>query len=131
MEQLKTVQEEFNEDINKDLKKIQEQLVEVSAYVIYLLLFYNRNLCLIQTPQNVYQLLERHREARLTASMIAQNQSMTTEELDLMLEAIRDYARLIEDASSTIKHFDDVGSPIHYESLDLSPFRTYQVILYF
>ena len=75
--------------------------------------------------------MERHREARSTASMIAQNQSMTTEELDLMLEAIRDYARLIEDASSTIKHFDDVGSPIHYESLDLSPFQTYQVILYF
>ncbi|CAG8640059.1 8884_t:CDS:2, partial [Paraglomus occultum] len=99
LEQLNTVQEEFNEDINKDLKRIQEQLVE---------------------------LLERHREARSTASMIAQNQSMTTEELDLMLEAIRDYARLIEDASSTIKHFDDVGSPIHYESLDLSPFRTYQ-----
>ena len=37
LEQLKTIQEEFNEDINKDLKKIQEQLVEVSVWVIYLL----------------------------------------------------------------------------------------------
>lgn len=44
-----------------------------------------------------------------------------------MLQAIHEYARLIREASLTIKHFDDVGSPLKYESLDLSPFRHYKV----
>ncbi len=40
-----------------------------------------------------------------------------------MWQAIHEYARLIQELILTIKHFDDVGSPLKYENLDLSPFR--------
>ncbi|RHZ75920.1 hypothetical protein Glove_208g143 [Diversispora epigaea] len=87
---------EAHEEVNNDLKKIQEQ---------------------------IYEILEKHRCSRSNVSNICNNQTRTTEQLDYMLQAIQEYARLIEEASLTIKHFDDVGSPIKYESLDLSPFR--------
>ncbi|CAJ0831105.1 7852_t:CDS:2 [Entrophospora sp. SA101] len=97
---LKTFQDEAHEDINNDLKKIQDQ---------------------------IYELLEKHRIARSNISNLSDNQSRTSEQLDIMLQAIHEYARLIEEASLTIKtHFDDVGSTIDYksyETLDLSPFQ--------
>uniref|UniRef100_U9TBY3 Uncharacterized protein n=1 Tax=Rhizophagus irregularis (strain DAOM 181602 / DAOM 197198 / MUCL 43194) TaxID=747089 RepID=U9TBY3_RHIID len=100
LEKLKSLQNEVTEDINNDLKKIQEQ---------------------------IFDILEKHRSARSNTSNIYNSQSRTSEQLDLMLQAIHEYARLIREASLTIKHFDDVGSPLKYESLDLSPFRHYKV----
>lgn len=102
LENLKSLQCEDTEDINNDLKKIQEQ---------------------------IFDILEKHRCARSNVANICNNQSRTTEQLDLMLQAIHEYARLIQEASLTIKHFDDVGSPLKYESLDLSPFRHYKFLL--
>jgi len=99
LEKLKSLQNEVTEDINNDLKKIQEQ---------------------------IFDILEKHRSSRSNATNIYNSQSRTSEQLDLMLQAIHEYARLIREASLTIKHFDDVGSPLKYESLDLSPFRNYQ-----
>ncbi|CAG8438943.1 5767_t:CDS:2 [Ambispora leptoticha] len=96
LKKLQTLQYEANEDINNDLKQIQEQLNE---------------------------LLEKHRTSHANVQNLDQNQLRTTEQLDLMLQAIHEYARLIEECSATIKHFDDIGSPIKYESLDLSPFK--------
>ncbi|CAG8460641.1 12753_t:CDS:2 [Ambispora gerdemannii] len=104
LEKLETLQYEANDDINNDLKKIQEQLNE---------------------------LLEKHRTAHANVQNLDRNQLRTTEQLDLMLHAIHEYARLIEECSTTIKHFDDVGSPIKYESLDLSPFRRVEGSSYF
>lgn len=104
LENLKSLQCEDTEDINNDLKKIQEQ---------------------------IFDILEKHRCARSNVANICNNQSRTTEQLDLMLQAIHEYARLIQEASLTIKHFDDVGSPLKYESLDLSPFRHYKGSSYF
>ncbi|RIA94608.1 hypothetical protein C1645_734678 [Glomus cerebriforme] len=101
LEKLKSLQNEVTEDINNDLKKIQEQ---------------------------IFDILEKHRSARSNVTNIYNNQSKTSEQLDLMLQAIHEYARLIREASLTIKHFDDVGSPLKYESLDLSPFRHYKGI---
>ncbi|CAG8727584.1 4162_t:CDS:2 [Acaulospora morrowiae] len=86
---LQSLQKEVHEEINNDLKKIQEQIYEASNFSTYI-------------------------------------QTRTTEQLDYMLQAIHEYARLIEEASLTIKHFGDVGSPIKYESLDLSPFRQHE-----
>ncbi|CAG8448332.1 4974_t:CDS:2 [Diversispora eburnea] len=90
---------EAHEEVNNDLKRIQEQ---------------------------IYEILDKHRCSRSNVTNLCNNQTRTTEQLDYMLQAIQEYARLIEEASLTIKHFGDVGSPIKYESLDLSPFRQFE-----
>ncbi|CAG8462568.1 1872_t:CDS:2, partial [Acaulospora colombiana] len=95
LNRLQSVQNEINEEINNDLKRIQEQIYEASNLSINVGSYFK---C----------------------------QTRTTEQLDYMLQAIHEYARLIEEASLTIKHFGDVGSPMKYESLDLSPFRQHE-----
>ncbi|CAG8454177.1 606_t:CDS:2, partial [Gigaspora rosea] len=89
------LQNRVHEDINNDLKMIQEQ---------------------------IYEILKKHQNAHTNISNICNNQARTSEQLELMLQAIHEYARLIEEASLTIKHFADVSPRKEYESLDLSPF---------
>ncbi|CAG8459570.1 3371_t:CDS:2 [Racocetra fulgida] len=96
---LQYLQNKVHEDINNDLKMIQEQ---------------------------IYETLKRHQNAHTSISNICNNQTRTCEQLELMLQAIHEYARLIEEASLTIKHFADVSPRKEYESLDLSPFRSHE-----
>ncbi|KAF0515149.1 hypothetical protein F8M41_017360 [Gigaspora margarita] len=93
------LQNKVHEDINNDLKMIQEQ---------------------------IYEILKKHQNAHTNISNICNNQARTSEQLELMLQAIHEYARLIEEASLTIKHFADVSPRKEYESLDLSPFRSHE-----
>ncbi|CAG8491361.1 17165_t:CDS:2 [Gigaspora margarita] len=93
------LQNKVHEDINNDLKMIQEQ---------------------------IYEILKKHQNAHTNISNIYNNQARTSEQLELMLQAIHEYARLIEEASLTIKHFADVSPRKEYESLDLSPFRSHE-----
>ncbi|CAG8762665.1 8840_t:CDS:2, partial [Cetraspora pellucida] len=94
---LQFLQNKVHEDINNDLKIIQEQ---------------------------IYEILKKHQNSHTSISNICNNQTRTCEQLELMLQAIHEYARLIEEASLTIKHFADVSPRREYESLDLSPFRS-------
>ncbi|CAG8488154.1 2245_t:CDS:2 [Dentiscutata erythropus] len=93
------LQNKVHEEINNDLKMIQEQ---------------------------IYEILKKHQNAHTNISNICNNQAKTSEQLELMLQAIHEYARLIEEASLTIKHFADVSPRKEYESLDLSPFRSHE-----
>ncbi|KAG9299157.1 hypothetical protein G9A89_013805 [Geosiphon pyriformis] len=95
-EKSQILQHQANEDINNDLKEIQQQLNE---------------------------LLDNNRTLHSKIESLDDSQTHLTEELDTMLHAIDEYARLIEECSSTIKHFDEINTPIEYESLDLSLFR--------
>ncbi|CAG8460828.1 5782_t:CDS:2, partial [Racocetra persica] len=99
---LQYLQNKVHEDINNDLKMIQEQ---------------------------IYEILKKHQNSHTSISNICNNQSRTCEQLELMLQAIHEYARLIEEASLTIKHFADVSPRKEYESLDLSPFRSHEVFI--
>ncbi|KAG9286987.1 hypothetical protein G9A89_001225 [Geosiphon pyriformis] len=96
LDRLQKMQDEANEKINKDLLEIQKQLSE---------------------------LLKTHQASSVKIENIDHSQAQSNQQLDIMLQAIHEYARLIDECSSTIKNFDDIGAPVKYESLDFSPFK--------